>query len=224
METQIYSIQTVEEALGCIQAGADRIGVLVGLVNGPFPCAISEETAMDIFSAIGNKAVKVLISVQDNEADILAQTQRLKPDVLHLCTSFAGNPEFREKLRKCLPEVKLMEAVGVTGEESIEEAVKKAEYADIILLDSVSTSIPGIGAAGVINDWGIGRQIVEKVKVPVILAGGLGPDNVRAAIEQVKPFGVDSLTRTSVVKNGKILHKDIELVKQFCEAAKDVSL
>jgi len=225
METQIYSIQTVKEALDCIQVGADRIGVLVGPINGPFPCAISEETAMDIFSAIGNKAVKVLISVQNNEADILAQTLRLRPDVLHLCAGFEGNPEFREKLHECLPEAKLMEAVGVTGEESIKDAVKKAEYADIILLDSVSTSLPGVvGAAGVTNDWSIGRRIVEKVKVPVILAGGLGPDNVRAAIEAVKPFGVDSLTKTSVVKEGKILHKDIRLVKQFCEVANDVSI
>jgi len=225
METQIYSIQTVEEALDCIQVGADRIGVLVGQINGPFPCAISEETAMDIFSAIGNKAVKVLISVLDNETDILAQTLRLRPDVLHLCAGFEGNLEFREKLHECLPETKLMEAVGVTGEESIKDAVKKAEYADIILLDSVSTSLPGVvGAAGVTNDWSIGRRIVEKVKVPVILAGGLGPDNVRAAIEAVKPFGVDSLTKTSVVKEGKILHKDIRLVKQFCEVANDVSI
>jgi phosphoribosylanthranilate isomerase len=213
----------VEEALDCIQAGADRIGVLVGPINGPFPCAISEKTAKDIFTAIGSKAVKVLISVQDNDIEILAQTLRLKPDVLHLCAGYKGSPEFREKLYQCLPEVKLMEAVAVTGKDSIEDAIKIAEYVDIIILDSVSASIPGVGAAGVTNDWSIGRQIVERVKVPVILAGGLGPDNVRAAIEVVKPFGVDSLTKTSVVRDGRILYKDINLVKKFCEAAKNVS-
>jgi phosphoribosylanthranilate isomerase len=224
METQIYSIQTVEEALDCIQAGADRIGVLVGPINGPFPCAISEKTAKDIFTEIGSKAVKVLISVQDNDTEILAQTLRLKPDVLHLCAGYKGSSEFREKLYQCLPEVKLMEAVAVTGEDAIEDAIKKAEYVDIIILDSVSASIPGVGAAGVTNDWSIGRQIVERVKVPVILAGGLGPENVRAAIEAVKPFGVDSLTKTSVVREGRILYKDINLVKKFCEAAKNVSI
>ena len=84
MFTQIYSIQTVEEALGCVEAGADRIGVLVGTPGGKFPCAIHEEEAEKIFEALKGKAVRVLISVADNERDILDQTKRLHPDVLHL--------------------------------------------------------------------------------------------------------------------------------------------
>lgn len=223
MITQIYSIQTVKEAMECINAGADRIGVLVGPKDGPFPCAITEETALDIFDAIGDKAVKVLISVQDNERDIIAQTMKLKPDVLHLCANFEGSPEFRKRLYERLPQVKLMEAVGVIGEESIQDAIKKAEYADILILDSVSTTVPGVGAAGVTHDWGIDREIVNRVPIPVILAGGLGPDNVEEAIRAVKPFGVDSLTKTSVKKDGKLLHKDIELVRLFCERAKNAA-
>lgn len=220
MITQIYSIQTAKEAIDCIHAGADRIGLLVGPKDGPFPCAISEETALEIFSAIGDKAVKVLISVQDNEEDIIAQTKKLQPDVLHLCANFEGNPEFRKRLYECLPQVKLMEAVGVTGEESIDDAIKKSEYADLLILDSVSTTVPGVGAAGVTHDWSIDREIVNRVPIPVILAGGLGPDNVEEAIRAVNPFGVDSLTKTSVKENGKLLYKDIELVRQFCERAK----
>ena len=52
MFTQIYSIQTVEEALGCVEAGADRIGVLVGTPGGMFPCAIHEDEADRIFKAL----------------------------------------------------------------------------------------------------------------------------------------------------------------------------
>ena len=51
MITQIYSIQNVEEALACAKAGADRIGVLVGEKDGPFPCAVSKEEAKKIFEA-----------------------------------------------------------------------------------------------------------------------------------------------------------------------------
>ncbi|HHU91672.1 MAG TPA: phosphoribosylanthranilate isomerase [Halanaerobiaceae bacterium] len=221
METQIYSIQTVEEALACIEAGADRIGLLVGPHDGPFPCAIDEETAKDIFTAIGDKAVKVLISVLDNEEEIIGQVKRLKPDVLHLCANYEGNPAFREKLRKEAPDVLLMEAVGVTGPEAIEVAREKAEFADMLILDTVSATVPGVGAAGITHDWDISRQIVEAVDIPVILAGGLGPDNVEEAIKHVRPFGVDSLTRTSVVEGGKIIRKDIDLVRQFCERARN---
>ena len=52
MITQIYSIQTAEEALACIGAGADRIGLLVGVHGGKFPCAITQEKAKEIFEAM----------------------------------------------------------------------------------------------------------------------------------------------------------------------------
>ena len=222
MFTQIYSIQTVEEALACAEAGADRVGVLVGVPGGKFPCAIHEDEAGRIFEALKGKAVRVLISVADNEEDILSQTERLKPDVLHLCANFEGDPDFREKLRARMPEVKLMEAVGIVDESAIEDAKKKAAYADLLILDSVSKTVPGVGAAGVTHDWSIDRAIVEAVDIPVILAGGLGPENVAEAIEAVHPDGVDSLTKTSVVKDGVILHKDIDRVREFCRIAKSM--
>lgn len=222
MFTQIYSIQTVEEALACAEAGADRVGVLVGVPGGKFPCAIHEDEAGRIFEALKGKAVRVLISVADNEEDILSQTERLKPDVLHLCANFEGDADFREKLRARMPEVMLMEAVGIVDESAIEDAKKKAAYADLLILDSVSKTVPGVGAAGVTHDWSIDRAIVEAVDIPVILAGGLGPENVAEAIEAVHPDGVDSLTKTSVVKDGVILHKDIDRVREFCRIAKSM--
>lgn len=222
MFTQIYSIQTVEEALACAEAGADRVGVLVGVPGGKFPCAIHEDEAGRIFEALKGKAVRALISVADNEEDILSQTERLKPDVLHLCANFEGDADFREKLRARMPEVKLMEAVGIVDESAIEDAKKKAAYADLLILDSVSKTVPGVGAAGVTHDWSIDRAIVEAVDIPVILAGGLGPENVAEAIEAVHPDGVDSLTKTSVVKDGVILHKDIDRVREFCRIAKSM--
>ena len=221
MFTQIYSIQTVDEALACVEAGADRIGVLVGVPGGKFPCAIHEDEAGRIFDALKGRAVRVLISVAENEKDILDQTERLMPDVLHLCANFEGSPEFRERLRLRLPEVKLMEAVGVVDESALEDAIKKAAYADLLILDSVSKTVPGVGAAGVTHDWSIDRAIVEAVDVPVILAGGLGSENVADAIKAVHPDGVDSLTRTSVVENGVILRKDMEKVREFCRIAKE---
>lgn len=219
MITQIYSIQTAEEALACIAAGADRIGVLVGEAGGKFPCAVSEERCREIYQAVGDKAVKVLISVKSDPEEILKETELLRPDVLHLCASYDGNPAFRKELNQRAPGILLMEAVGVEDETAIAEAEKKAEFADILILDSVSKTVPGVGAAGVTHDWSIDERIVRNVSVPVILAGGLGVDNVAEAIEKVHPAGVDSLTKTSVRKNGVILHKDIDLVRRFCQIA-----
>ena len=219
MFAQIYAMQSVEEALACIEAGADRIGVLAGEPGGRYPCAITQETCRRIFEAVGDRATKILISVKETPEEIIAETADLKPDILHLCAEYRGSAEFKEKLNEQVPGVLLMEAVGVMDESAVEDAVYRASYADILILDTVSKTVPGIGAAGIPHDWSIDRRIKEAVSVPVVLAGGLGPDNVEQAIAAVHPDGVDSLTATSVKENGILVRKDIEKVRAFCAKA-----
>ena len=67
------------------------------------------------------------------------------------------------------------------------------------------------------HDWNISRRIVEAVTVPVILAGGLGPDNVAAAIRAVRPAGVDSKTKTDRAGSHA---KDLDRVRRFVTAAR----
>ena len=222
MHIQIYSIMTVEEALAVANAGADRIGVLVTDPSNPnhFPCEISEKDARPIFDALKGVATSVLISVALNEESVLRQTEYLKPDVLHLCAGVKGSTEFKEKLNSRCPGVKLMEAVGVKDDSSIDEALRISQYADTIILDSVDPNIAGIGAAGVTHDWDLDKRIIDSVSIPVIMAGGLGPDNVEKVLKY-NPWGVDSLTKTSIVKDGVIICKDLEKVKQFCQIIKE---
>jgi phosphoribosylanthranilate isomerase len=85
------------------------------------------------------------------------------------------------------------------------------------LLDSYRPADRQIGALGVTHDWRISRRIVEAVRTPVILAGGLGLNNVAEAIRTVRPAGVDSKTRTD--RDGSHA-KDIERVRRFHEAAR----
>src|ERR1700692_2643445 len=73
-----------------------------------------------------------------------------------------------------------------------------------------------IGALGILHDWSISRRIVELVRTPVILAGGLGPDNVADAIRSVRPAGVDSKTKTDRDGSHK---KDLDRVRRLQEAA-----
>jgi phosphoribosylanthranilate isomerase len=65
------------------------------------------------------------------------------------------------------------------------------------------------------------RKIVQSVRVPVIIAGGLGPDNVIDAINAARPAGVDSKTKTD--KHDGSHTKDLEKVKQFVLRAKSIS-
>ena len=89
--------------------------------------------------------------------------------------------------------------------------------ADWLLLDSHKRGDSQIGALGITHDWAISRRIVESTAAPVILAGGLGPDNVAAAIEAVRPAGVDSKTKTDRIGDSS---KDLEKVEQFVAIAK----
>ena len=220
MITQIYSIQNIQEALDCIECGADYIGLSID-TGFNLPSQVSLEDAKAIYDAIGDKAKKVLIVVTDSDGPVYGPVEYLKPDVIHLCGyDYYATREFCDKVKKLVPGIEVLQAIGVEDESSIDQAVYYSEFVDTIILDSVDHSINGIGAAGFVNDWDIDAKIVEKAKCKVILAGGLGPDNVREAILKVKPWGVDSFTRTSdKLENGKT-RKNKEKVRQFILNAK----
>jgi len=114
-----------------------------------------------------------------------------------------------------------MRSVPVTGPESVALAKSYDGIVDFLLLDSHREGDTQIGALGVTHDWSISRDIVESVKTPVILAGGLGPDNVADAIRAVRPAGVDSKTRTD---RGDSHTKDFTKVAAFHQAAKGAAL
>lgn len=221
MITQIYSIQTVQEALDCIECGADYIGLSIDTgVN--LPSQVSIEKAKEIFEAIGDKAKKVLICVTKSDEPLYEPVKYLKPDVIHLCGyDYYATPQFCEKIKKLQPGIKVLQAIGVIDESSIKQAVYYSSFVDEIILDSVDKTINGIGAAGFTNDWDIDAQIVKEAKCKVILAGGLSADNVKEAILKVKPWGVDSFTKTSDKLPDGTTRKNKEKVKAFIENAKE---
>jgi phosphoribosylanthranilate isomerase len=88
----------------------------------------------------------------------------------------------------------------------------------MLLLDSHRPGDRQIGALGITHSWEVDRKIVESVHLPVIIAGGLGPDNVMDAIIAVRPAGVDSKTKTDKDDGGHT--KDLQKVKQFVARAK----
>ena len=114
-----------------------------------------------------------------------------------------------------------MQAVGVDGPEAIDRAKYFAGFCDMLILDSIAPGIAGIGAAGRTHDWSIDAEIVRSVPCPVVLAGGLDAENVRAAIEAVRQWGVDSFTRTSDRLPDGGSRKNIEKVRAFVQAARE---
>ncbi|NMA06431.1 MAG: phosphoribosylanthranilate isomerase [Ruminococcaceae bacterium] len=218
MITQIYGIKGMQETLDCIEAGADNVGFVAGSGNFDFGVTPLDELE-EIFQAVGDTAVKVAIVgiASDTYDEIFDTMSVLSADIFHLTGKLETNAEFYEKFKGLYPDKKLMQAVAVVDASAVEKAQEIEKYCDLIILDSVAND-KEIGAAGITHDWNVSRKIVKTVSVPVILAGGLGVDNVADAIKAVSPFGVDSLTRTN--KNfDKTLGKDIEAVREFCKIA-----
>lgn len=222
MIVQIYSLETAEEAAACAEAGADQIGVLVSRkLDGRYPCEVLPEQALEIFDTLRGKVRRsVLISTDSDPDQILQMMNYLHADVLQLYADYHSSLDFRRRMKEECPWAELMEAIGIKDRSSIPEAEEKAAYSDYLILDSIPDNNPGIGAAGVTHDWNIDREIILKVKIPIIEAGGLGPENVKDAIDFLHPWGVDSCTETSRFENGKIVGKDLGKVRAFCKAAK----
>lgn len=219
MITQIYSIQTVEEALECVEAGVDYIGMAADTKSG-LPAEVSLERGLQIFEAIGNRAKKVALAVADSAEPIYEVVRKLRPDVIHVCgNNFYATPEFAKTVREIHPGIEVLQAIPMTGPEAIGQAEYYSKFCDTLILDSVDPSIAGIGAAGVTHDWKISAEICRLVPCHVILAGGLGPENVEEAIHQVRPWGVDSLTKTSDKYPDNTMRKNPDKVRRFVENA-----
>lgn len=216
---QIYSIQTVEEALQCVQAGAEAIGVAVA-TGANLPAEVPEATCAEIFAALEGRAQRVLLVVTQTEEETVEYVRRLQPDILQLCGNLLpATPELAAQCRAVRPGLRVLQAVGVDGPEAIDRAKYFAGFCDMLILDSIAPGIAGIGAAGRTHDWSIDAEIVRSVPCPVVLAGGLDAENVRTAIEAVRPWGVDSFTRTSDRLPGGGSRKNIEKVRAFVQAA-----
>mgnify|MGYP004535894811 FL=1 len=218
---QIYSIQTVEEALQCVQAGAEAIGVAVA-TGANLPAEVPEATCAEIFAALEGRAQRVLLVVTQTEEETVEYVRRLQPDILQLCGNrLPATPEFAAQCRAVRPGLRVLQAVGVDGQEAIDRAKYFAGFCDMLILDSIAPGIAGIGAAGRTHDWSIDAEIVRSVPCPVVLAGGLDAENVKAAIEAVRPWGVDSFTRTSDRLPDGGSRKNIEKVRAFVQAARE---
>lgn len=222
---QIYTMQSVDEALDVAEQGVEHVGLTPGAYG--LPGEITFDLARQIAQSVRSKAKAVALSVDNNLDAIVQMAQAVQPDIVHLCgLRGALPPEGVAELRRRLPGLPIMQAISVGGPETLEQALADARayavVAEYLILDTQAPDIAGIGASGQTHDWSISRRIVEESPVPVILAGGLSPDNVAQAIAAVRPWGVDSLTRTNRPLPGGGFRKDIDQVARFVAQARSV--
>lgn len=240
--TQIYEIQTPLEAAQAVAAGVDHIGsVVVSETDWQVPSIY--ETIRFVAQAGARSSLILLFSQPELVCDSLAYYQ---PDIVHFCehlahdTADGGLEEtsqalvlLQKRIRSKFPKIKIMRTIPLpagAGEPDIpflELAGRFEPVSDYFLTDTLlqtqSTTdeqpVDGfVGITGQTCDWAAARKLVATSRIPVILAGGMSPENVYKGIRMVRPAGVDSCTRTNALDDqGKPLRfrKDFERVKAF---------
>ena len=221
MLVQAYEVSTPDEACAVAALGVDHVGVLVG--DGRFPRELPVEVARDVVAAIVAPATPSVLMLAADLLLIEATAAALEPPILHLgaAPELLG-PRDVARLKVRFPAIRFMRSVPIIGDESVDLARAYDGVADFLLLDSHQPGDRQVGALGRTHDWTISRRVVASVRVPVILAGGLGADNVAAAIAAVRPAGVDSKTRTD--RSDGSHRKDLDRVLEFARIARSVAL
>jgi phosphoribosylanthranilate isomerase len=186
MRVKICGIRDIDEARMAVSGGADALGFLVGL-NYPTDDEVDLQTARRIISEIPPFVSSVLVTHKVDLAWVAQTCEQSGCSTVQLHGDFplAQIPE----LRRRLPNVRIIKAVNVVDETAVTRALAAARQADAVLLDSRTAT--RIGGTGHTHDWTISARIVKTIEKPVILAGGLKPENVVNAIEVVQPFAVD---------------------------------
>ena len=204
---KICCIASVDEAKLAIKYGASAIGLVSEMPSGPGP--IPEKLIEEIAAAIPPGVSSFLLTSKQDVDSIIEQQRRTKVNTIQLVDRLLYG--IHSDLKKALPGISIVQVIHVTGEESINEAVDVSKFVNAILLDSGNQSlkIKELGGTGRTHDWDISKKIVKSVNVPIFLAGGLKPENIKEAVNKVRPFGVDVCS--GVRTNGNLDEKKLKV-------------
>lgn len=210
-KVKICCISSLEEARMAVDFGAAALGLVGQMPSGPG--MISDGLIAEIAQNAPPHIATFLLTSETQSKAIVAHQKRVSTNTVQIVDALQSGTY--TEIRQSLPGIKLVQVIHVTGAESLDEAQAIAPQVDFILLDSgnPNLAVKELGGTGRTHNWAISRRIVESVPVPVFLAGGLRPDNVRAAIEAVQPYGLDLCSGVRTV--GKL---DPYKLEKFFEA------
>jgi phosphoribosylanthranilate isomerase len=189
VRVKVCCIASEEEAALAIGMGASAIGLVSRMPSGPGP--IPEARIRDIARIVPPGIATFLLTSETTAEPIIGQQRYCGANTLQLVDEV--EPGVHHVLREALPGIKIVQVIHVRDENSLVEARQVSPHVDALLLDSGNPSLATkeLGGTGRTHNWAVSRRIRDAVGVPVYLAGGLNPQNVRKAIAQVQPFGVD---------------------------------
>lgn len=244
---QIYEVQDPNEAESLVEIGVDHIGSVI-VSETDWKASGIKETIRRVRSL---SAKSSLIPLFHSLESVLHALDYYQPDIVHFCESLIEENDIRESchrliqlqkdVKKRFPQIKIMRSIPI-AQFGKHNAVPTLEFAkwfepvsDIFLTDTILADESGIntvtqpvrgfvGITGKPCNWDTAADLVASSRIPIILAGGVSPENVSEGICRVRPAGVDSCTRTNALdKSGAPIRfkKDLQKVKQLVDAVRE---
>ena len=204
---KICCISSEEEAKMAIQYGASALGLVGHMPSGPG--IISNDLILRITKTIPPPIGTFLLTSETVAQKIIAHHKLTRTNTIQIVDSILINAY--KVIRASIPSIKLVQVIHVMDDKSVDEAITISEQVDAILLDSGNPNlrIKELGGTGRTHNWKLSRKIRKSVNIPIFLAGGINAENVRQAIDEVQPFGLDLCN--GVRTNGKLDEKKLEL-------------
>jgi phosphoribosylanthranilate isomerase len=233
MLAQIYEIQTPEEAEKCIDLGVDRIGSVL--------LSASDWKRPDIREVIGlskgTGATNSLIPLFGDWDTLCKVMDYYRPHFVHFCDTLTNEHGHKvdlspfillqKKFKNAFPDIGIVRSIplpaaGLAPDFPCLDLVRALEeVSDFFLIDTWLGKEPVegfVGITGKLADLERAKAVVLQSSVPVLLAGGLSPENVFDTVTEVLPAGADSCTHTNQVDpSGKAIRfkKDFRKVEKF---------
>ena len=249
MIIQIYEIQQPYEAEQIIRLGVDHIGSVI-VSEDEWKDPLIKETVNLCTNAAHRSSLIPLFTRFDAVCRVIDYYQ---PHIIHFCETLVdtNDPhghcsrllEAQATIKETYPQIDIMRSIPI-ARQGFADTVPTLQlgkwfepYSDYFLTDTflvedhaqIKTTQPVSGFIGITGktcDWQTARNLVATSNIPVILAGGINPDNVRRGIEQVQPAGVDSCTGTNALdkrQNPMRFKKDMNRVKQLVDNARGMA-
>jgi phosphoribosylanthranilate isomerase len=213
---KICGITNSEDAHSAAQAGADFIGVIVEIEGSPR--SVSKETAQHVITSVSTPSVLLL---EKRPSEVINIANDLTPYAIQLIGNIACTAI--EHLKARIP-CNIWKTLQIPQRESDQVSVAeinreiegyRAAGVDVIVLDTLVKHRGSIkkGGTGQTCDWRMAHGIVASASLPVFLAGGITPLNVREAVMAVCPQGIDTSSGVELKPGKKDPDKILQLIQ-----------
>ena len=223
-KVKICGTTNMQDALLAAGAGADYFGVVVEVDFSPRSLTIEE--AEELFSAPPIPAVALVFQMTEERLRYLAE--KLNPFAIQFLSQ--EPPELVKRFKQIFPNIQMWQSIhlpqsgNVVNLPDIKQTVIKYLQAgvDLIVYDTAATvnGVQKFGGTGICSDWDIVIRLMREIKsdIPVLLAGGINPENAVDAIIAVNPDGIDLCSGVELFRR----KKDEAKVKALMKAVKEI--